>query len=246
MAVFDGRELDPVRARQLVRVAALSVFLIGTSHDEVDAVVLAQTEEAPGNAVSTGELLIEPPTLINLGFEWFIEGDDNRNAGVEVSYRKQGETLWSSALPLLRLHGERILVGAQFDVIAPNMFAGSILNLEPGTDYEARFVMTDPDGVIGEASKTVTVRTRTEPVPYEQGRVFHVYPRGFEGSKLESSFEGLMCAYNSSCGGGDFATAGRPRVRPATSCSCTPASTGTTATSTAEATAPFPSRARTT
>ena len=23
-----------------------------------------------------------------------------------------------------------------------------------------------------------------------------------------------MCAYNSSCGGGDFATAGRPRVRP--------------------------------
>ena len=26
----------------------------------------------------TGELLIEPPTLINLGFEWFIERDDNR------------------------------------------------------------------------------------------------------------------------------------------------------------------------
>jgi hypothetical protein len=53
--------------------------------------------------------LIEPPTLINLGFEWFIEGDDNRNAVVEVSYRKQGDTGWSSALPLLRLHGERIL-----------------------------------------------------------------------------------------------------------------------------------------
>ena len=32
---------------------------------------------------STGELLIEPPTLINLGFEWFIQSDDSRNAAAE-------------------------------------------------------------------------------------------------------------------------------------------------------------------
>lgn len=42
--------------------------------------------------------------------------------------------------------------------------------------------------------------------------MFHVYPHGFEGTKIEPSFEGLMCAYNHSCSGGDFATAGRPRV----------------------------------
>ena len=202
------------RTGQLVRIAVLSVFVIGTSHYDRDTAVLAQVVDPPRNAVSTGEFLIEPPTLINLGFEWFIQGDDNRNASVKVSFRKQGETDWFSALPLLRLHGERIFVGTQFDVVAPNMFGGSILDLEPDTDYEARFVMTDPDGVIGEASKTVTVRTRAEPVPHEEGRVFHVYPRGFEGAKFEPSFEGLMCAYNSSCGGGDFATAGRPRVRP--------------------------------
>ena len=184
--------------------------MISTSHDDVSA----QREDAPRNAVSTGELLIEPPTLINLGFEWFIQGDDNRNAMVEVSYREQGETGWSLALPLLRLQGERIFNGGVFDVIAPNMFAGSILDLEPDTEYQARFVMSDPDGVIGEASKTVTVRTRAEPVPSEEGRVFHVYPRGFEGVKLEPAFEGLMCAYNYSCRGGDGATAGRPRVRP--------------------------------
>ena len=198
------------RTSQLVRVVALSLFVISTSHDDV----WAQGQDAPRNAVSTGELLIEPPTLINLGFEWFIQGDDNRNAVVEVSYREQGETSWSSALPLLRLQGERIFNAAVFDVISPNMFAGSILDLEPDTDYQARFVMTDPDGVIGEASKTVTVRTRAEPVPSEEGRVFHVYPRGFGGTKLEPSFEGLMCAYNYSCRGGDGATAGRPRVRP--------------------------------
>ena len=198
------------KTNQLVRVVALSVFVISTSHDDVSA----QGQDAPRNAVSTGELLIEPPTLINLGFEWFIQGDDNRNAAVEVSYREQGETGWSSALPLLRLQGERVFSGTVFDVIAPNMFAGSILDLEPDTEYQARFVMSDPDGVIGEASKTVTVRTRAEPVPSEEGRLFHVYPHGFEGAKLEPAFEGLMCAYNYSCGPGDQATAARPRARP--------------------------------
>ena len=117
------------RVGQLVRLVALVLLLIGTSHLDGGTVVVAQRGDAPANAVSTGEFLIEPPTLINLGFEWFIQGDDNRNAAVEVSYRRQGETGWSPALPLLRLQGERVFVGAQFDVVAPNMFAGSILDL---------------------------------------------------------------------------------------------------------------------
>ena len=33
------------------------------------------------------------------------------------------------------------------DVIVPNMFAGSILDLEPDTRYDAQFVLADPDGV---------------------------------------------------------------------------------------------------
>ena len=100
------------------------------------------------------------------------------------------------------------------DVIAPNMFAGSIIDLEPDTSYEARFVMSDPDGVRGPAERIVTVRTRAEPQPYAGGRVFHVYPHGFKGQKTEPSFEGLMCAYNYWCAGTDWATSGRPRVRP--------------------------------
>ena len=60
------------------------------------------------NKVKPGEFIIDHPTLINLGFEWFIQGDDNRNAQVEVSYRRQGETLRKQGLPLLRLQGERI------------------------------------------------------------------------------------------------------------------------------------------
>src|SRR3954465_15076503 len=84
--------------------------------------------------VKPGELVIDHPTLINLGFEWVIQGEDNRNANVDVSYRKQGETVWKQGLPLLRLHGERIYqTEGVFNVISPNMFAGSILDLESDT-----------------------------------------------------------------------------------------------------------------
>ncbi len=145
---------------------------------------------AAGTGIKTkpGELVIDPPTLINLGFEWPIDGDDNRNASVEVSYRRTGESQWKQGLPLLRLQGERIFqTEGVFDVISPNMFAGSILDLEPDTAYEARFTMSDPDGFVGQSGKvvvkTVTVRTRPEPKPYSGGRVFHVYPPNYTGAK---------------------------------------------------------------
>jgi len=166
--------------------------------------------------VTPGELVVDHPTLINLGFEWLIQGDDNRNAQVAVSYRRQGDTQWKQALPLLRLQGERIYQENSWDLVSPNMFAGSILDLEPDTAYEARFLLTDPDGVAGPASgaiKTVTVRTRSEPKPYAGGRVFHVYPASFKGQKAEPNFEGIMCAYYYTCGGGDTTTTARPRVK---------------------------------
>jgi hypothetical protein len=82
------------------------------------------------NKVAAGELVTDPPTLINLGFEWLIEGDDNRNAQVTVSYRKKGETAWKTGMPLLRLSGERVYQSeGVFNLKTPNMFAGSILDL---------------------------------------------------------------------------------------------------------------------
>src|ERR687887_575730 len=139
-----------------IRLAALIVLTLALAVSGLWPRALA----AGANDVRAGEFLVDPPTLINLGFEWFIDGDDNRNASVEVSYRKQGESQWKHALPMLRLQGERIFNGGYLDVVSPNMFAGSILDLEPDTAYEARFVLTDPDGVRGIAQKTVTVRTR--------------------------------------------------------------------------------------
>jgi hypothetical protein len=195
---------------KILKVGSLCLLLSLQLAGSVRASSVAQNS----NAVSPGEFLIDPPTLINLGFEWFIEGDANRNAAVEVSYRKKGETPWKKALPLLRLQNEEIYQGDRLHVISPNMFAGSILDLEPGTEYEARFVMSDPDGVRGQAEKTVTVRTRPEPKPYEGGQVYHVYPHGYKGTKTQPAFEGLLCAYYLTCSGTDWATASRPRVKP--------------------------------
>ena len=52
----------------------------------------ASAHAAPINTVEAGELVLDPPTLINPGFEWLVEGDDNRNAKVGIACRKKGET----------------------------------------------------------------------------------------------------------------------------------------------------------
>jgi hypothetical protein len=175
----------------------------------------------PQNSVTAGEFQIDPPTLVSLGFEWRIAGDDNRNARVDVTFRKRGEEKWRDALPLLRLQHEQVPGGLPreggahyFTYVAPNMFAGSILNLEPDTEYECRFVLTDPDGVRGAAHRTVTVRTRKEPMPAEGGHVYHVYPFGYKGPKQEPSFTGIMAAYYLGSDQSDHSNAFPPRVQP--------------------------------
>src|SRR5262249_25398484 len=126
------------------------------------------------NAVTAEDFIVEPPTLINLGFEWKIKGDDNRNATVAVQYRKAGESQWREALPLLRIGDEKVWRAREFlEYWTPHMFAGSILDLEENTSYECRFTMSDPDGVVGQAVRQVTVKTRGAPKAYQGGRTLH-------------------------------------------------------------------------
>jgi len=150
-------------------ILALSMSLLAGAAQAAPAANTTPT----ANQVKAGELVIDPPTLINLGFEWLIEGDDNRNAKVEAAYRKPGEKAWKAAMPLLRLSGERIYQSeGVFNVKTPNMFAGSILDLEEDTQYQVRLSLSDPDG--GSAVRIVTVKTRAEPKPAVGGRVYHV------------------------------------------------------------------------
>src|SRR5687768_2783900 len=113
-------------------------------------VALAASAAAPQatNQVTPGEVIVEPPTLQALGFEWPLAGDANRNATASIRYRKKGTDAWREGLPLLRIGGEetKYLV---VDFTAPPMFAGSLFDLEPGTAYEIALRIADPDGVAG-------------------------------------------------------------------------------------------------
>jgi hypothetical protein len=163
------------------------------------------------NATRPGQFVVEPPTLICLGFEWDIAGDDNRNATVDVSYRASGQTAWKEGMPLLRMGGEKIF-RAPYTV--PAKFAGSILDLEPDTEYEVRLTMRDPDGVTGQAVQTTKVRTRGEPKEAAGGRVLHVYPLTWGNRpKQEPNFTGLMAAY-AGAGTGDWNVVFQHKVGP--------------------------------
>src|SRR5688572_2963132 len=113
----------PMRAsRSFLRTCALIAFPLVAGI----ASTTQPIEAAPTDAtVTPGEFVIEHPTLINLGFEWHIDGDANRNASVDVAFRKQGEAAWQKAMPLARLHGERVYQRNVFNLVTPNMFAGS-------------------------------------------------------------------------------------------------------------------------
>jgi hypothetical protein len=161
-----------------------------------------------------GSFIVEPPTLLCVGFEWKINGDENRNASATVMFRRKGETLWKNGLPLLRIGGEKIYGHDQpWVYTTPHMFAGSIFNLEPGTTYECRVKITDLDGVDGSIEQNVEVRTKSEPTPYAQGNVYHVYPPGYKGPREQPAFTGLNEAYYGIGNTGDWWNVPEPRVQ---------------------------------
>src|SRR6478736_3787928 len=165
-------------------------------------------------ATQAGTFVVEHPTLLNLGFEWAITGDANRNARVTVQFRAVGEADWRRALPLVRIGGENVYRRREnLDYTVPDGFAGSILNLQPGAEYECRFQLTDPDGVTGQQTNTLRVKTRCEPLPCAVGRKLHVYPADHKGPKQEPSFTSLLEAYYGA-GLGDWSVVWERRAQP--------------------------------
>lgn len=182
--------LDPaynvaIVIQPLFRILAVPVLVAG-----------AAWPAAADDRTHAGAFVVEHPTLHNLGFEWSIQGDDNRNAAVSVEFRQVGAAEWRVALPLVRVGGERVFRQREhLEYVVPQGFAGSILGLTPATEYECRFTLSDPDGTSGETRQLMRVRTRGEPQPFSGGRTLHVYPADYQGSREEPSFTSLMEAY---------------------------------------------------
>jgi hypothetical protein len=127
-----------------------------------------------------------------ISIEWDVTGDSDHDATCSVEYRKNGASEWKEALPLFRVdyrwwyHTER--AERPF-----NLFAGSILFLEPDTAYDVRLDLVDPDG--GKSTQLVAVTTRPTPALPQNGRTLQVMPGagGGEGTKADP-YRGLATA----------------------------------------------------
>ncbi len=147
-----------------------------------------RTEAAKGRTVAfAGVELVElgakvfvPPrvasleaiaTFENIGIELKYGGDVSPAASATLRYRKKGEDAWMEALPLVHRPSEGV-------------FRGSVLNVDPDTDYQLECTLTDPRGT---ATGHATVRTWGNGVPV--GRVVRL-PRGTSDQPLVISDKG--------------------------------------------------------
>ena len=155
---------------ELVTAAVMTPLLPLTAGAEATQKPVAGFEVGPQmDAIVPQRLIVDPPTLENLGFRWYIAGDSNRNAAVAVAFRKRGQMHWKQALPMLRVHHE--IANQRYGPYRTgNLFAGSVLFLQPATEYEVRFTMSDPDGGAPAEPKIVNVATRAEPKAFAGGR----------------------------------------------------------------------------
>jgi hypothetical protein len=135
-------------------------------------VLLAGTASAlGGDPLVPGTFHVDEPTLRSLALRWIVDGDDDQDAVARLEFRRVGATTWRRGPDLLRIHGEP--AGTR-GWVCGNLFAGSVLRLEPGTSYELRVTLEDPDGVEGDPVRTATATTRTWPQTGDAAPSLHV------------------------------------------------------------------------
>ena len=199
--------------RIVAKVTVMKTMKMGWGAGLAVVALMASAASQGANQAMPGEVIIEPPTLQALGLEWPLTGDANRNATVTVRFRLKGTGTWREGLPLLRIDGEQTKY-LSLDFVAPTMFAGSLFDLEPDTQYEITLRMADPDGVEGPVERRLEARTRPEPRAATDGRTFHVYPPGYQGERQQPAFNGLLAAYYLGASHSDWFNSYLPRVQP--------------------------------
>ena len=120
------------------------------------SLLLAVATSNAADRLSIIEVRLDRPTIHNLGVQVLIEGDDDRDARIDLYWRVVGDSMWQKALPLLRVWPETVSI----DV--PQQFAGSLFDLLPGTEYEIELVAQDPDG--GNERHRLSATTRPIPI----------------------------------------------------------------------------------
>ncbi|MFB3890781.1 MAG: hypothetical protein ACE15C_02030 [Phycisphaerae bacterium] len=178
---------------------------------------------ASNSSSPSGEPVLEPPTLHCLGVYWIIKGDDNKNARVDLEYRRTGpsaatrpaDAAWRKGPPLFRvekLSEQLARKEGRHDgpLKVPDdswLFAGSALMLAPDTEYELKLALTDPDGVTPAtaATKTLKCRTIAEPAYPKTAPQYHVVPGSGGGrGTANDPYRGLAAAHSAARPGDVF------------------------------------------
>jgi len=152
------------------------------------------------NAAIPGDVQPEPSTLHCLAVRWPVKGDDNANAAVAVQFRKVGAAAWTQGFPLFRTlrtptreqRNQWSFNGIPADRLPGGwIFAGSLVDLAPETDYEVKLSLQDPDG--GDTEKVLRMATLGEPKEPKGMRVRHVVPEDAAGGPADA-LKGLPAA----------------------------------------------------
>ncbi len=122
-----------------------------TERMRVVPTLLLLAASAPGiawaqNAVTLGSAS-GYGTLEAGGVVLVISGDANSNATATLEYRATGAPTSRPGHPLVRTDATHLV--------------GSLFDLSPGSNYDVRVTLADPDGVVGTATATTSVATRS-------------------------------------------------------------------------------------
>src|SRR6185436_6388303 len=109
------------------------------------------------DALHVGAVVLDRPTVITLGVQLLISGDDDHDAQVAVRYRPVGTPTWRSGMPLFRVRPEDVSGRT-----VAEQFAGSLFELAPATSYEVELHATDADGPV---DQTIALTATTRSVP---------------------------------------------------------------------------------
>ncbi len=140
---------------------------------------------------------LEEPTTTCLGAWWIVENGEG--CRIEMEYRKTGDADWKKNMPMFRVRPGDTVQKTHDPELNPadsaRLFAGSIVNLTPDTEYELRLRLVRLDGTADE--KVLKSRTAAEPTDPPNLRVKHVVPGkgGGDGSE-KNPYQGLAYAHS--------------------------------------------------
>ena len=132
------------------------------------------------NEISITSVRLDP-SLEHVGVFIEVDGDENRNASIQVNYRIENEVDWNPSAPFLRTTPGMMIDG---EVTNFNHFAGSVMFLNEDTDYEIQVVSSDPDG--GSEERIFNVTTLSSIIP-DALQTFYVAPGNGGGDGSEAN-----------------------------------------------------------